>query len=456
MRLTQRLSSVAALLAAAALALATASAQTPPPAAPKAPAPAGAAEPPKDPNDVLGNIVVVAGASRPLPKIAVLPSLSSDIEDVTLRNVMQRDLDLCGEFEMLPDSATPQGLYLSDSPVDVKAWASKGVEAVVKVTGKKAAAPGQAELRAQAFFVKRGDAPVFDKGFVVPAPSVRVESHRIADLVIGALTGQSGGFASHMAFVSGTGDLRRVYVIDADGHDARAASPDGYVSLAPTFGKNAELYYSASVKNDVYRLFGPDNKPVALPVEGSVYGVAFSRDKSQVAVSIGVGSTLKVFLGPDFASIKPASTVGMALRPTFTPSGKLAFAGEGKYGQRIYVGDKPITPEGIFASSPVFCNNPDGARAVFAVGVGLDSDLVSTGESGGGLSRLTQGQGRNTYPACSPDGRLVAFFSTRKSGEGPGLYIMRLDGGRPKRISTLLGDSLRWEALPPGKVSGGS
>ena len=92
---------------------------------------------------------------------------------------------------------------------------------------------------------------------------------------------------------------------------------------------------------------------------------------------------------------------------------------------------------------------------MFAVGVGQDADLVSTGERGGGLSRLTQNQGRNSYPACSPDGRLIAFFSTRTSGQGPGLYIMRIDGMRPKRISTLLGDSLRWDALPPGAVSAG-
>jgi TolB protein len=101
----------------------------------------------------------------------------------------------------------------------------------------------------------------------------------------------------------------------------------------------------------------------------------------------------------------------------------------------------------------VFCNNPDGVRLVFSVGVGRDSDLVSTGERGGGLARLTQGQGQNSYPACSPDGRMLAFFSTRKSGEGPGLYLMRLDGQRAKLISPLTGDSLRWDALPPGAAT---
>ncbi|MFO0761938.1 MAG: tolB protein [Byssovorax sp.] len=394
--------------------------------------------------DRLGNLVVEAGAGRPLPKIGVLPSLSSDLEDVTLRSVVSRDLDLCGEFELLPDSAAPEGLYLSDSPIDVGAWRKKGVEAVVKVTGKPTGGE-KAELRVQAYLVQNGNQAAFDQRITVPEAEVRLGSHRLADKVIGALTGQDGGFASRMVFTSGTGTLRRVLAIDADGHDAKAVSPADAVAMAPAFGKNGEIYYSASVKNDLYKLFGPDGAPIALPIAGSVYGLAFSRDRSQVAVSIGVGDTIRLFTGPSFESLAPASSVGMALRPTFTPGGKLAFSGEGRTGQRIYVGDKPITPEGIFASAPAFCNHPDGARAVFAAGAGLDADLVSTGEDGGPLVRLTQHQGRNTYPACSPDGRLVAFFSTRTSGEGPGLYIMRLDGGRPKRISTLMGDSLRWE-----------
>jgi TolB protein len=441
MRLT--LSSVSLLLLAASVSLAKgAGAEVP------------AGDKPPNPEDLLGNMVVVAGAGRSLPKIGIQPSLAAEIEDVTVRSVIQRDLDLCGEFEVLPDSSAPDGLYLSDTPVDVKAWAAKGVESVVKVTGKKVG-KDKAELRAQAFFVRQGATPVYDKAFTVPADKVREESHRLADLVIGALTGQNGGFASHMAFASGTGTTRRVFTIDADGHDAKAISPQGAVALAPAFGKNGELFYTASVNNDVYRIYGPTGAAVSLPVAGSVYGLAFSRDKAQVALSIGVGSTLKMFLGPDFAGIKPASTVGLALHPTFTPGGKLAFSGEGKFGQRVYVDDKPITPEGIFASSPVFCNHPDGVRTVFAVGVGQDADLVSTGEHGGGLSRLTQSQGKNSYPACSPDGRLIAFFSTRTSGQGPGLYIMRIDGARPKRISSLLGDSLRWDALPPGAISMG-
>jgi TolB protein len=57
--------------------------------------------------------------------------------------------------------------------------------------------------------------------------------------------------------------------------------------------------------------------------------------------------------------------------------------------------------------------------------------------------------GANTYAACSPDGRLVSFFSTGMKGAGAGLFIMPIQ--RPwlaKRISSEVGESLRWDALP--------
>ena len=66
---------------------------------------------------------------------------------------------------------------------------------------------------------------------------------------------------------------------------------------------------------------------------------------------------------------------------------------------------------------------------------------------GGGF--LTQNQGANTNPACSPDGRLVSFFSTRKTDKGPGLYIAPIAAPwRAKQILAGAGEGLRWEAIP--------
>lgn len=422
--------------------------------APGAPSPNATPPAPKT-KDLLGDMEVVAAAARSLPKIGVVPSLSAEIEDVTLRSVVRRDLDLCGELEVLADSAAPDGVYLEDSAVDVAAWGKKGVEAVIRVSAHKAAgktndkANDKVELIGQAFLVAKGATAVLEKKKTVAASGVRLGAHRMADALIGALTGKDGSFASRMAFIASAEKIRRAYVIDADGNAPKAVSGDAEVPIAPAFGDGEELEYAASKDNAEYRVRSERGKDVAVPVRGSVYGLTYSRDRKKVALSIGAAAGIKLYSGPDLLHLSLASGAPFAMEPAFAPDGKLAFVGLGNNGQRVYVGDKAVTPDGAMSMSPTFCNHPDGVRLVFAAGAGQNTDLFSTGEQGGPIVRLTQDQGRNSSPACSPDGRLVAFFSTRKTGEGPGLYVMRADGLRAKRISTLMGDSLTWAALPP-------
>jgi TolB protein len=74
---------------------------------------------------------------------------------------------------------------------------------------------------------------------------------------------------------------------------------------------------------------------------------------------------------------------------------------------------------------------------------GATWDIFSVDEGGGpgAMRRLTQDQGSNTYPACSPDGRTIAFFSTRG-----GLFAMDPRGRNQQMIATgAMGESLRWE-----------
>ncbi len=436
------LSAVAAALVQGGLCSPHASAQPPDPRVTATAQPASTTASPSDP---LGDMVVTPGASRPLPKLGVVPSLSSDSSDVVLTSVIQRDLDLSGEFELLPRADAPASADASSAAVDTAAWKKKGAEAVVRVTAKTEG--DKVSLAAQAYLVKDGDTPVFDWKATTDAVGLRDEAHRLADLLIGALTGQNGGFYSRMAFTSGQGSVRLAYVMDADGHDAHAVSSTQQIAIGAAFGKGSDVYWISSEDDDPYEI-RTSRGPVSLPVAGSVYGLAFSKDASQIAVSIGTPDGIRVFTGSDFASLTQASAIQTAIEPTFSPSGKVAFSGAGSYGQRIYVGGKAISPDGVFATSPTFCNHPDGVIAIFAAGSGKTTDLARTGEQGGPLVRLTAGQGSNSSPACSPDGRLVAFFSTRTTGEGPGLYVMRVDGRRPKRVSTLLGGGLEWARKP--------
>ncbi|MBM4373857.1 MAG: PD40 domain-containing protein [Deltaproteobacteria bacterium] len=404
------------------------------------------------PEDILKNIVVASSAVdgvRPLPKIAVHPTLAADESDITLRNVVRRDLELSGEYELLPE---PEDALLSDAKVDLAGWKAKGAEALVKLVGKSLEG-GKVSLEVTGWLTESPDDLVYHQRIEVEASQVRVEAHRLADALLGALTGTAGGFSSSLTFVFGHGKARRVYVMDGDGHDPHAVSPPDQLAVSPSFGPDHQLYWGASVDRGVFRLFRAGAaEPISLTPRGSVYGIAFSRNEAEVAVSIARGAGIKLFRGPDLQHLTEASDNELAMHPTWSPNGRLAFVGDTKWGTRVFVDGKPISPSGLMASAPVFCRHPDGVRALFTVGLGKATDIVATGENGGGMVRLTQG-GTSRYPACSPDGRLVAFFSTRKGGEGPGLYLMRIDGSRAKRLSTLVGDSLRWARVPPGKVS---
>ena len=135
----------------------------------------------------------------------------------------------------------------------------------------------------------------------------------------------------------------------------------------------------------------------------------------------------------------------------FSPSGKLAWIGGNPQtwgSQRVYLDGKPVSPAGFTAAAPVFCDTEDGIRLVYSVAVGGDrQDLVMSNEKGQGIARLTQGQGSNSYPACSSDGRLLAFFSTR--GKKKAMYMMSLKRWKTQQLASQYGESLRWAPLPP-------
>jgi TolB protein len=266
-----------------------------------------------------------------------------------------------------------------------------------------------------------------------------------------------------MVYAEKVGRWRRVFAIDSDGFDLRAVGPSTATAVSPAFGPSGQIYYALSRDYSPFRVvFGPNATPAPIAAPGSVLGLAFSFDHTRLAViSMDEGKSV-LSVGEwkgERTRLQPLPTPPYANHPVFGPLGKMAFVA-GEPVQRVYVGNNPISPGGFVASAPVFCDTPQGLLVVYTVGVGPGADIISTDTGGGGLRRLTQHEGANTSPACSPDGRLVAYFSTgkrKRSGSsgtrddaaGAGLFVMPIL--RPwlaKRISSEVGESLRWEALP--------
>lgn len=422
-----------------------------------APARAEAQLAPVPPPDerALGEFVVTGREQQEkLPRIAILPSLAPDLEDVIVRGVVRRDFELTGMFDLIPDSKAPSGLYGFDDPIEIDAWRSLGAEAIVKVAARADAAPGKIQVLGIAYFLNVGKEPVYQKKIVVPKTDARVTAHRVTDALLGALTGRPGSFASEFTFSARWSKGRRIFRMDADGNGLTPLTEASDHAIAPTFGPQHSVYFLISRNYQPYtleHLQGGQATPVNLPFKTSMYGVAFDSAGTKMALAVSQSARSTIHVGkPDGSGMQPVSSSELATHPAFSPSGKLAWVGgDAKKGtQRIFVDGKAVSPAGFTASAPAFCNTEDGIRLVYAVAVGGDrQDLVIAGEDGRGVARLTQNQGTNTSPACSPDGRLIGFFSTRKNE--PGVYLMSLKRFTAQKISSLRGETLSWARLPP-------
>lgn len=400
---------------------------------------------------VLGELLITGSEEDTRPFLAILPSLSPDLEDVIVRGVVRRDLELTGLYRLLDDKVAPSGLYGFDDPVDVKAWRSAGAQVVVKVAARKHA-NGQVQVTGVAYLLSAGDRPVYQKTITVTQEDVRVTGHRVTDALLGALTGREGGFASHLTFSSRWAKSYAVFTVDADGHNITRLTDPAVTSVAPAFGPSGYLFYTASKDYSPFQLMRlGEKRPLTLPFTTSIYSVAFSKDGQRLAVSVAEGNGSSVYVGnSDGSGMKRVSNTDLATHPVFSPTGKVAWVGGGPaHGtQRIYIDGKPVSPMGFSAASPDFCDTEDGVRLVYSVSIGGDRrDIVWSNENGKGIARLTQNEGSNSFPACSSDGRMLAYFGTRK-GE-TGLYIKSLKSFTAQKISSRAGQSLRWSPLPP-------
>jgi TolB protein len=445
---------------------------------------APAADQPPD-ESVLGTVDANGSGEGlpPLPKMGVVPVVPTGSADSLVYLVVRHDMELSGQFDVQSEDLAPPGPFTHSTGLDLYAWRGKGAEYILRVYSQPAATDSsKTELVGEAFVAPAGPAPKppADPTYTPPDPKpafravvptatteVRAASHRLVDQILGALTGRPGGFASEMAYAERVGRWRQIFAIDSDGFDLRSVGPSNATALSPAFGPGGTIFYALSEDYTPFRLVqGPDATSVPVAISGSIMGLAIAPDRTRMALTVMDSGKSTVWVGPRDALKPMATDQPFANHPAFGPLGKIAYVA-GSPVQRVYVDGKPISPPGFMASAPVFCDTPQGLLVVFTVGVGsgAGADIIAMDSHGGNVRRLTQHEGANTYPACSPDGRLVAFFSTskRKSGApgagndaGAGLFIMPIQ--RPwlaKKISSEVGESLRWEPIAPPQAPAG-
>ena len=400
-------------------------------------APAASALPAASNNGAVTS-VVVSGGARALFKIAVAPPPGDPAIANTVVDTSSRDFTLSSLFQVLDPKSFTANLEKEGIAIDPASWRTVGAEGVVK--GNTSMRGSNVHLELRLYVVSRGSDAVLKKDYDIAPGAVRGAVHQFDNEVVKYFTGTAASFGSRLVFSATTGRGQKgIFGVDSDGQGLGRMQAVSNVALAPAVGPGGSVYYAGGLADGSYQLFKYPGNAQVMKQPGLVFGVAFGGPKMAVVVSQSGQSD--IFTGsPDGANLSKVTQGGLNTHPAFGPGGQLAYVSNAGGNPQIYVDGKRVSFRGTYNMAPVWCNDPDGVKILFMGRDGGTWDIFSIDPSGGNMKRLTQDQGSNTYPACSPDGRTVAFFSTRG-----GLYLSNPQGQNQQKIASVTGESLRWE-----------
>ncbi|HEX7049668.1 MAG TPA: Ig-like domain-containing protein [Longimicrobiales bacterium] len=258
-----------------------------------------------------------------------------------------------------------------------------------------------------------------------------------------------------IAFISDRTGTRRIHVMNADGSgiaqltdaDLRgtfAWSPDGgRIAFAKLDGDVVDVYTVAAdgsgltrITNDPYRnmdpVWSPDGSQIAVVNDTSTRFGIIPYGEIHVVAANGSGQSVAITRLEDGAFDR---------EPAWSPDGtRIAFRRASGNRWDIYVkaangsGEAVNLTEGMEgrSSQPVW--SPDATRIAFhnytrPGGTGEDLDIYVIAADGSGEARNVTNNvlANDLWPAWSPDGSRIAFYSFR-NGE-PDIYVVDVDSG---------------------------
>jgi TolB protein len=382
--------------------------------------------------------VVVSGGARSLFKIAITAPPGDATVATTVVETSSRDFTLSSMFQVLDPKSFTANLEREGIAIDPASWRTVGADGVVK--GNTSMRGSNVHLELRLYVVSRGSDAVLKKEYDVAPGAVRGAVHQFDNEVVKYFTNTAGSFGTRLVFSATTGRGQKgIFGVDSDGQGLGRMQAVSNVALAPAIGPGGAIYYAGGLADGSYQLFKYPGNAQVMQQPGLVFGVAFGAGK--MAVVISQNGQSDIWTGsPDGTGLKKVTNGGLNTHPAFGPGGQLAYVSNQGGNPQVYVDGKRVSFRGTYNMAPVWCNDPEGAKILFMGRDGGTWDIFSIDPGGGNMKRLTQDQGSNTYPACSPDGRTVAFFSTRG-----GLYLSNTQGQNQQKVASVTGESLRWE-----------
>jgi TolB protein len=177
-------------------------------------------------------------------------------------------------------------------------------------------------------------------------------------------------------------------------------------------------------------------------------GPAWSRDGSQIAITVGSGmfSGLAVF-NADGTGPFPTGPFPGSANPDFgLDNWTLVFEAANSIWTYNRLSGSGLRLTNLTGDSRARFS-PNGSKIVFQSVRDGQSEIYVMNSDGTNQTRLTNNPAWDSAPAWSPDGTKILFTSLRDDGITPALYVMNADGSNQTRVTT--GSDGVWRTIPP-------
>jgi TolB protein len=397
------------------------------------------------------------GAQRIKLAVPDFPPKSVDQQLVSLtqefNQVLWNDLDEAGIFEMISKSNYP--LKVPEEPLDVdfNAWSTAPASAQMLVFGKAENINSNLVVTGRLFDLGNQANPgVLAKRYVATLNEVstREAAHRFADEIIKTLGGGLTGInQTRLAFVSSRSGHAEIWVMDYDGFNQHPITSWRSMSTTPRWSPdNSKLAYTsyASGNPEIYLFSFETNRRIPFPAyKGLNTTPAWSPDGKKIAFCSSMGGNPDIYISdPNGLNLQRLTFAsGVNISPVWNPKtgNELAFVSDRSGQPQIYIMSVDGTnlrrmttvAVGGDASAPSWA--PNGLFMAFHWRVSETGtyDIYVMEIASGRIIQLTHDAGRNEHPTWSPDGRHLAFESTRSGMRE--VWTMLANGLEPRQLT---------------------
>jgi TolB protein len=391
--------------------------------------------------------VQLSGAGVEMLKLA-LPKTEGDGGEATA--TMSRDMDITGLFQVLDPASFPTQLQSEGLGFSSALWSQVGAQAVIKMKVSGGA------LEGRVYIVARGDNAVLSKSY--RAADVRDAVHAFANDVVKSFTGQPGVFGSRIALAQTGHGPHEIAVVDMDGGRTSVVTRMGSDSLLPAFSPTgSEIAFTSYLRNnpDLYIVSAGGGRARRVSkAPGLNTGAAWAPGGRTMALTLSYEGNSEIYrIDPSDGRVEARLTNNPAIdsSPCYSADGsQIAFVSNRQGSPQIFVmsamggGAKRVTFQGKYNQTPRYSPRTDKPQIAFT---GRDErgvfDIFILDVKSGRIDRLTQGKGSNLDPTWSPDGRLLAYVSSRG-----GLYIQNPETHHEVQVWRGSASSPSWGPAP--------